>query len=362
MGAYIEVKSLIDEEFRVEFINGNNELEYTVNLRSNCWAKTSKKYFENYTCKVYDSENNLIHQEKYNANYRRVYIALDSKSLGDTLAWFPYVDEFRKKWNCSVVCSTFWNFLFEDSYPDIEFVSPGTIVNNLYAMYTIGWYYDGDSYDQERNPHDFKKISLQQTASDILGLDSTHVKAKIKMHSVEKKKKVGIAIHSTAQAKYWNNPNGWQEVTDYLLGNGYEVVVLSKEEDGYMGNNSPIGSKKFPSGTIEKLIEELSSCEFFIGIGSGLSWLAWTLNVPIILISGFSTPISEFSGDNVHRVFNENVCNGCFNKVRLEPGDWNWCPQHKGTERQFECTKSITFDMVRIEIDRILKKIRFNTP
>jgi hypothetical protein len=25
----------------------------------------------------------------------------------------------------------------------------------------------------------------------------------------------------------------------------------------------------------------------------------------------------------------------------LDAGDWNWCPNHKGTPRQFECTKMI---------------------
>jgi hypothetical protein len=29
--------------------------------------------------------------------------------------------------------------------------------------------------------------------------------------------------------------------------------------------------------------------------------------------------------------------------------DWDWCHVHKGTERQFECQKSVTPDMV-IEI------------
>ena len=46
------------------------------------------------------------------------------------------------------------------------------------------------------------------------------------------------------------------------------------------------------------------------------------------------------------RVFNPNVCNGCYNKVRLDAGDWEWCPFHKGTERQFECSKTITPQMV----------------
>ena len=80
--------------------------------------------------------------------------------------------------------------------------------------------------------------------------------------------------------------------------------------------------------------------------------MAWALEVPTILISGFSKPHQEMQ--NVHRVINETVCNGCFGRHVFDRGDWNWCPDHKGTERQFECTKSIPFDMVRPKIDKIL--------
>lgn len=354
-GGYIEVISPFKKNFLVEFWNGKGECEFRTHVSSNSWARTNKKYFEEYTCKVYDNDN-LVYNETYNAKGKRVYIALDSKSLGDTLAWFPYVDEFRKKWDCEMVCSTFWNYLFEKQYPNIKFVKPGETVNDLYAMYTLGWYYSDDVFNYTRNPQDFKKISLQQTATDILGLDFKHVKAKLDLPKVEKKKKVGIGLHSTAQAKYWNNPTGWQQVTNYLLEHGYEPVILSKEDSGYMGNIHPIGAKKFPAGSINDLITEMLSCDFFMGIGSGLSWLAWTLDLPIILISGFSTPVAEFGGDNVYRVFNDNVCNGCFNRLKLDAGDWNWCPDQKGTERQFECTKSITFKMVEEYLEKIIKK------
>ena len=346
-GGYIEILSDLDKNFRVEFLKSDGTLEYSSILKSNMWSKTSKKYFEEWTCRVWDLEtNNCIYDQKYDARGKKVYITLNSKSIGDTLAWFPYVDEFRKKWNCEVVCSTFWNHLFIDSYPEIEFVNPGSVVNNIYAMYSIGWFYNGDIFDNQRNPVDFKKGPLGKTSTDILGLEFDYVKAKINLPKVDKVKRVGIAIHSTAQAKYWNNPNGWQEVTDYLISLGYEVLVLSKEGDGYMGNNLPKGSVQLPAGSMDNLINVMSSCEFFIGIGSGLSWVSWTLNIPTVLISGFSSPVSEFEGDDVIRIFNNNSCNSCYNRYRLDAGDWNWCPDHKDTNRQFECTKSITSKMV----------------
>jgi hypothetical protein len=36
------------------------------------------------------------------------------------------------------------------------------------------------------------------------------------------------------------------------------------------------------------------------------------------------------------------ACTGCFNRYRLDAGDWNWCPDQKNTPRMFECTRRIT--------------------
>lgn len=41
-------------------------------------------------------DNNKIYNYTLDLKDQRVYIHLESKSVGDTLAWFPYVEEFRK--------------------------------------------------------------------------------------------------------------------------------------------------------------------------------------------------------------------------------------------------------------------------
>ena len=92
-----------------------------------------------------------------------------------------------------------------------------------------------------------------------------------------------------------------------------------------------------------------------MGIGSGLSWLAWACNTKTVLVSGFSMDWCEFQADV--RVINKDVCHGCWNKPEwgdFDRGDWNWCPKLKGTDRQFECTKQITSDMVIGEINKKL--------
>ena len=353
-GAFLEIIGGPDREYYIEFTDSkSNKVLHKQTINKNHWVKTSLSYFVDWSIFIDDGINSYEYKQDF--TNKRVYIALDSKSLGDTLAWFPYVEEFRKKHNCKVVCSTFWNHFFESEYPTIEFVKPGETVNNLYGMYTIGWFYNQDGeFDLNKVPNDFRDQSLQKTASDILGLDFEEVKPKIKLPPpVKKENIVAIAIHSTAQTKYWNNPDGWQEVVDYLRNKGYRVVMLSKEEDGYMGNKYPEGVETIDNlNDIDSVIKVLQKSVLFIGISSGLSWLSWAVGTTTCLISGMTDPKSEF--DCIRVYSDEKYCRGCFNKEKLDAGDWNWCPYHKGTDRQFECTKTITSEDVISKISHLV--------
>ena len=367
-GGFIEILGRDkSKEFLVQFINQDNgELIYENTLTPGMWAKTSIKYFINFLIQVTDlSTNEIVHNYRYNAKNKRVYIHLDSSAIGDTLAWFPYIEEFRKKHNCEMVCSTFHNEWFKTEYPEIEFVEPGTPVNNLYAMYSIGWHYNEDNtFNSEYNPTDFKTYGLQECSADVLGIDYKEIKPKLsfrktlQINPIEGKYVV-IAPHGSAHAKYWNRPGGWQAIIDYLNNQGYKVVMITSEPLGDEWHDSKLGGTL--TGVIDKtgdhLLEDratdMMNAEFFIGIGSGLSWLNWALGGKTVLISGFSDPFSEFT--DCERVFtpSSSICNSCFNKTRLDAGDWEWCPEHKNTERHFECTKTITPNMVIEAIERV---------
>jgi autotransporter strand-loop-strand O-heptosyltransferase len=355
-GAFVEIKGLKKAEYKVEFINQKtNQIMYSSTIQNNMWTKCSVEYFINWKIVIYEN-GKLWKEHFYDSTDKRVYVALDSKALGDSLAWFPYVEEFRKKHNCQIITSTFMNHMFVDQYPNIKFVEPGTAVENLYAMYSIGLFYNEDNtINGLKNPVDPKSVTMQKMCSDILGLDFVEIKPLIKKRQVQKpsQKQITIAIHGTAQPKYWNNPFGWQEVVDWLNDKGYAVKLLSKEGDNYMGNKLPKGVFQHPTGPIEGVMDEMLKSEAFIGIGSGLSWLSWSLNVPTVLISGFSYKWAEMS-ECVRIGAPAGKCEGCFNRLRLDAGDWNWCPDHKGTERQFECTKSITGEMVIKELEKFL--------
>ena len=350
-GAKVEILGNNKLDFDVEIFDKNTtNLIYKTVLSTNTWCCTNSKYYKEYKIDI-KSDGKLLLSHEFDLKSKIVLIQFDSKSIGDTLAWIPYVDEFRKKHDCKVFCITFWNDWFINQYPDIEFLKPGEGESiQFYARYLIGWY---QPYDSNRNPLDYKKMPLQKTASDILGLEYKEIIPKIEIpegYRPIEEKYVCIAQFSTANSKHWHYPckdsnKGWQIMVDWLNAQGYKVMVISKQKTNLKNVIDKTGD--FP---IEHRINELKWCEFFIGVGSGLSWLAWATGKKVVMISGFSNPICEFKTNNIN-VHNFNVCNGCFNKYDFDRGDWNWCPEHKDTDRHFECSINITPQIV---IDRIV--------
>lgn len=364
-GAFIEILGKQDKQYKVliENLDTNKVIHNTI-ISNNMWTRTNDKYFIRWGIKVYDlSTNELVFEHQYNPKDKRVYIHLDSDAIGDTLAWFPYVEEFRKKWNCHVVVSTFKNKWFESKYSELEFTTPGESVPDLYAMYGLGWFYNDDkTFNSQRIPCDFKPLPLQETSTKILGLNYNEIKPILDFQDEGRpieEKYVVIAPHASAHAKYWNYPGGWQKIIDTLNVKGYKVMMITQEPLNDEWHDSKLGGTllnvvnetgDFP---IETRMNQIKHAEAFIGVGSGLSWLAWAINTPVVLISGFSESYTEF--EDCERVSTpEGNCTGCFNREWLNPGDWEWCPDHKDTPRHFECTKSIKPSQVLKSIQNIL--------
>jgi autotransporter strand-loop-strand O-heptosyltransferase len=337
---FLEITGTSDSIFDVEFHDVETQkLVHYDTIKCNHWIKLNREYFTTWQTIVY-KDGVEVYNKIIDLTDKRVYIAFDSFSLGDTLAWIPYALEFKKKHNCHVIVSSFWNKIL-DVYTELEFVEPGTVVNNLYAMYKLGWF-----YNDNKEPVLPNTIPLQQTATNILGLPYKEIKPSVHNSGLKANYKlVTIATNSTAGCKFWTR-EAWQEVINYLHDQGYRVKNVSLENNPF-DNCDPLLDK-----SIESTIEWITQSEFFIGLSSGLSWLAWALDVPVIMISNFTDKDHEFS---CHRPVNTNVCHGCWNdpQYKFDKGDWDWCPVHKGTERQFECQKSVTPTMV-IEIIKTL--------
>jgi len=356
-GPFVEILGESDgKKYNIKFIDNNTDtVKYETNLSVNHWTRSTIKYYTNWRIEISSEDKSLqklIH--KMDLVDKAVLIKFDSSALGDTLAWIPYVDEFRKKHNCKVYCATFHNHLFEEVYPEINFVSVSDVVSDVYVKYELGWFYASNgNVDYSRHPNNFVNQPLQKTASDILGLDYVEILPKIKSTKYTGKipdKYFTFSMQSTAQSKYWNHPNGWKLLLDKLSKFGLIGVCVDKHVsfgiEGSM-NVMPDNCMDKTGLSLEDTMGIISGAEFHIGISSGLSWLAWALETPLVLISGFTDPIME-PVKNCVRIHNPKVCNGCFTNpsYKFDRGDWMWCPVHKGTDRQFECTKSITPEVI----------------
>ena len=345
-GFYLEIKSDSEDLFTIEIIDNSNTVVYKTTLKSGMYSKLSRQYFNGIKYKIYHKER-LIKEEDINFNNKKVFISFDSSSLGDTISWLPYCEEFRIKHNCEVVVSTFKNFFFEKSYPNITFVQPGSVVNNIHGMFKIGWFYDNNL-----EPEYPSSIPLQKAITNIIGLEFKELQSNVYFEPKERpytEKYICVTTNSTAGCKLWNNPNGWTELVKYLNGLGYKVINISKDGDKVEG---VINLK---DDSMLNTMNVIHHSEFVIGLSSGLSWLSWALNKHVVMISNFTESNHEFT-INCTRITNPLVCNGCWNNpmFKFDKGDWNWCPEHKNTERHFECHKSITSEMVVNKIQHLI--------
>jgi len=338
---FLEILGNSSATYDVKFYDGD-KLYHHDRIKANHWVRLSRRYYTKWRTEVWENDT-LIYENTLNLSGKRVFITFDSESLGDTIAWIPYCLEFKKKHDCHVIVSTFKNFLFKEAYPELEFVQPGTSVPNIYAQYKLGWF-----YNNEYEPALPNTINLQQTATNILGLDYQEIIPRIAFTPSNNYygRYVTIATNSTAGCKFWTK-EGWQEVINHLVNKGYKVVNISKERNPFEN------CIQLDDVSMENTMNVIHHSDFFIGLSSGLSWLAWAMNKKVVMISNFTDDNHEFE---CIRITNKSVCHGCWNNpnFRFDKGDWNWCPVHKNTSRQFECHVSITSNMVVDKIKNLL--------
>jgi len=361
----VEMLGEIKKEYNLKFINKqNNKLVYESDISNNMWTQANFAYFIDWNIQIRDKQtNSLVSDFNLDLKNKTVKIVNESPSLGDGVAWVACIDLFQKKHNCIVDYYTPNKDLFEIEYPNINFYNYNHINDeNYYASYKIGCF---DPNDNSISPADYRTQNLQQIASNILGLDYEEVKTKIHIKDKDRKlqeKYVCISTASTSGCKHWQHIDGWQKVVDHLNDNGYKVVVIQKEALNYMDLQGLKNVIHPQTQSIHEAISWIYNCEFFVGLSSGNSWLAWALDKKILLISGFTKSFNEFF--TPYRVINESVCNGCWNdvKYKFNAGDWNWCPKYKNTKNQFECTTEISFEMVKEKLNNIINDVNSISP
>ena len=361
----VEILGEIKKEYSLKFINKqNNKLVYESDISNNMWTQANFAYFIDWNIQIRDKQtNSLVSDFNLDLKNKTVKIVNESPSLGDGVSWVACIDLFQKKHNCIVDYYTPNKDLFEIEYPNINFYNYNHVKDeNYYASYKIGCF---DPNDNSISPADYRTQNLQQIATNILGLDYEEVKTKIHIKDKDRKlqeKYVCISTASTSGCKHWQHIDGWQKVVDHLNNNGYKVVVIQKEALNYMDLQELKNVIHPQTQSIHEAISWIYNCEFFVGLSSGNSWLAWALDKKVLLISGFTKSFNEFF--TPYRVINESVCNGCWNdiKYKFNAGDWNWCPKYKNTKKQFECTTEISFEMVKEKLINIINDVNSISP
>lgn len=361
----VEILGEIKKEYSLKFINKqNNKLVYESDISNNMWTQANFAYFIDWNIQIRDKQtNSLVSDFNLDLKNKTVKIVNESPSLGDGVSWVACIDLFQKKHNCIVDYYTPNKDLFEIEYPNINFYNYNHVKDeNYYASYKIGCF---DPNDNSISPADYRTQNLQQIATNILGLDYEEVKTKIHIKDKDRKlqeKYVCISTASTSGCKHWQHIDGWQKVVDHLNNNGYKVVVIQKEALNYMDLQGLKNVIHPQTQSIHEAISWIYNCEFFVGLSSGNSWLAWALDKKVLLISGFTKSFNEFF--TPYRVINESVCNGCWNdvKYKFNAGDWNWCPKYKNTKKQFECTTEISFEMVKEKLINIINDVNSISP
>ena len=362
-GISVEVHGYSEKTYTVVFtdeISGKVHGTFE-NVKAGEFRTVNPEYYIQWNIKVVDESNDeTIKNYTLDLKGKTVLITYESSALGDTLAWMPYIDEFRKKHECKVICSSFYNELFAEIYPEIQYIPRGQPLQGVHVSYKLGWF--GSGHANDKNPYDCHTIPLQKVATDILGLEYSEIRPELKLPKNKEKKMfnkgkyVVITTSSTAQFKYWNNHGGWQNLVDWLVAKGYSVVNIGKQPNFLKNVHDFTGKRDF-----FELMNVIKYSEFFVGITTGPCWYSWAIGKKTVFISGITEAFCDFRSE-CYRVENKEVCHGCFNdpKETFDKGDWMYCPRNKGTKDHFICTKEIKPDMVKETIKQVEKDLLEN--
>lgn len=361
--------SLPPGSWHVQIIDADSSLVMFECESKGGWVCSSKKYYVKYAIKITDNNTgDIAFEYTMDLKDKPVLIKFPIGTLGDLIAWIPYADKFQKKHKCILECSVGEDIkeLFKNQYKNIVFSCPpkSPKTKEPYASYKVGIFFGSNRFDY--CPYDYRQLGLQKIAAYILGVDASETKPKMPVRGKKtdiKEKYVCIATKSTMQCKFWNREDGWRKVVEYLKSKGYRVLCIDRDRrfgKDDVWNEFIDGAEDFTGNKpLSERVSLLRRADFFIGLSSGLSWLAWATGCPVVMIAGFTLPTTEFY--TPYRVTNPRVCNGCWDDTNISfDSQYFWCPRNKG----YECTKEITPDSVisaieRLQADKIRKRYEY---
>lgn len=271
-----------------------------------------------------------------------------SHALGDTLACIAACEHYCRTYRTSIDLDvTAWlRPYLQPCYPMMNLVdieSPDLVIDYLFDMPVQA----GFAFQLYGNP-----CSKDEFVWDFVDPKITTLKDRPNYST----KYYSFSIHSTAQIKYWNagerhlqtSSPKWKELAGLMKKEtGLNSVWIDKD---YGFGTSPYfnelrHSPRLIGSDFDIVLHEIKHSEFYIGLSSGLSWVAKGLGKKTIMIAPWAEAKNEFgeTNENHIRVEGRSECQHCWSRhaLNFDKGNWYWCPEHEGTEREFECSASI---------------------
>lgn len=305
------------------------------------------KFFIRWRVQVYKNDQ-LLYTHTLNLKDKLVIFQFPGTALGDLLANISAVDLFQKKHQCKMIvyiCKQQLIDILKDQYPNLHFTNKDCELNQeCYAHYL---YSIGNISQSTVSPFDFRIVGLQATNAHLLNIEEIKIeKAKLNLTAQRKIKDKYVVINTSASAEHktWLKQN-WMEVVKYLKSLGYIVYQIGLQEQLIQGCQNLIGDIH-----LQQRINLIKDADMFIGLSSGLSWVADSCNIPVVMICNITFPRHQFY--TKYRVHAIHGCKGCIHVLTREVN------KDCRNTVYYQCKHNITVKQVCNTIDDVIKDFK----
>ncbi len=293
---------------------------------------------------------------------KRPFVYLVRKrGLGDVLWIEPVIRQLAAQ-NKKVIVYTKYNILFEN-YPlkNVFFkddLSPfEKICWKIESALGVSLFFINLEMAYERSPkmHFLHAYQLKAGLSKTNEYPHIYFDEKEKVSKLSNDKKYVILHLESLTDKNYRKVYGidWAKVISYLGGKGFSVIQIGREDLNFPG-------AKYTGTSIRQMTLLIKDASFFIGIDSGPSHIAASLNIPALIFFGAVNPDFRHFRDLFKGYFLQQFCEfaGCYHESISVKGPDCRLVGNNGIPK---CSLH-TSEYVISHIDLLIKKYLDNDP